>query len=375
MEPAGLLARRTLSVNDAKGGGTRSANSKKVQRWTLPMLFAGAALGCGTNQIVTHHVDDPGVGGGSGSSTGSGPEAVCSGQCTPLGPAGWEGPTLLWMGKAGDAPECPPSAPVRGLPLFAELNAPTLCDLCECEAPSGTCALPTTLTAWASTCPTEGSTATQTSFNAPADWSGACTDASAIPAKQKCNAVDCVQALTIAPVALTEAPCAVTVVPVPAKVPPTWGMVAQSCHGLTTGSCTSPSEICAPAAPPGFSQCLVRDGDKECPDPYTVRHVFYDDLTDTRSCSPCACGAPLGSNCTTLVSIFKDGACSSSALVVSFPVDATDTACFDILPVGPALGSKLASAPVYAPGVCQASGGDPSGEAAPAEPATFCCLP
>ena len=75
------------------------------------------------------------------------------------------------------------------------------------------------------------------------------------------------------------------------------------------------------------------------------------------------------------MSIFKDGACSSASLVGSLSIDATDSACFPILPTGQALGSKLASAPVYAPGVCQASGGEPTGEAIPAEPATFCCLP
>src|SRR5512132_2787883 len=201
----------------------------KIQRLTLPMLLASAALGCGTNAIITHHVDDPGVGGGSGSSTSSGAEDACPGQCAPLAPAAWLGPILLWIGKAGDAPECPPSAPIKGFPMFDELNAPNLCDICQCEAPSGTCALPTTFTAWASTCPVDGSSLPQTPFDAPAGCSGACTDASAIAAKQKCNNGDCVQALTIAPVTLTEPPCAVTVVPVPAKLPYTWGTVAQSC--------------------------------------------------------------------------------------------------------------------------------------------------
>ena len=48
---------------------------------------------------------------------------------------------------------------------------------------------------------------------------------------------------------------------------------------------------------------------------------------------------------------------------------------FDILPSGQALGSKLATAPVYAPGACQVSGGEPGGQALPADPTTFCCLP
>jgi hypothetical protein len=50
-------------------------------------------------------------------------------------------------------------------------------------------------------------------------------------------------------------------------------------------------------------------------------------------------------------------------------------ACLDIVPSGQALGSKLATAPIYAPGACQVSGGEPTGEALSVEPSTFCCLP
>ena len=46
-----------------------------------------------------------------------------------------------------------------------------------------------------------------------------------------------------------------------------------------------------------------------------------------------------------------------------------------VVPSGQALRSKLATAPVYVPGVCQASGGEPVGDAVPVEPSTFCCLP
>lgn len=348
----------------------------KVQWSAFPMLLAIAAVGCGTNQAVVRH-DDPGVGGGgaggSGSSVSSGPEAACLGQCAPLGPGEWLGPLLLWIGKEGEAPECPPSAPVDGSLVFTDLNAPNTCGVCKCDAPSGACTRPISLTAGAATCAGEGSGVPHTSFDAPAGWTGACTAASPIPKDQKCNNVNCVQSLTIAPLALAETACAVTVAPIAEKLSYTWGTAARSCHGLTQGSCASPSEICAPAAEAGFAQCLVREGDKECPAPYTVRHVFYDDLMDTRSCSPCSCSAPVGGTCSSFVSVFSDGSCSSPVGAVT--VDATGSKCFDIAPSGQALGSKLATEPVYSPGVCQISGGEPSGEAVPAEPSTFCCLP
>jgi hypothetical protein len=56
-------------------------------------------------------------------------------------------------------------------------------------------------------------------------------------------------------------------------------------------------------------------------------------------------------------------------------IDATGPACFDILPSGQALGSKLAEEPVYVHGACQVSGGEPVGDAVAVDPLTYCCLP
>jgi hypothetical protein len=123
---------------------------------------------------------------------------------------------------------------------------------------------------------------------------------------------------------------------------------------------------------PGFAQCLVQYGNRECPGAYPDKHVFYYGFDDTRACAPCACSAPAGSTCSAFVSAFKDGACSSP--VVAGTVDASGPKCLDVLS-GVALGSKLATEPVYVPGVCQASGGEAIGDAVPEEPSTFCCLP
>ncbi|MEP7123215.1 MAG: hypothetical protein ABJE95_19965 [Byssovorax sp.] len=174
---------------------------------------------------------------------------------------------------------------------------------------------------------------------------------------------------------LTETPCGVTVEPIAADLPYTWGTMARSCRGVLSGECGNPNEVCTPAVEPGFAQCLVHVGDKECPGAYSVRHVFYDGFVDTRACTACACSAPIGGACSAVVSVFKDDACSPSALVVAGTIDATGPVCLDVAPSGQALGSKLATAPVYAPGACQVSGGEPTGQALPAEPSTYCCLP
>ncbi|MEO5728194.1 MAG: hypothetical protein ABI134_27210 [Byssovorax sp.] len=291
----------------------------------------------------------------------------------PLGPADWLGPALLWMGNPGEAPECPPSAPVDSAFVFTDLNAPNVCGACECEAPSGSCTLPTTLTAAASTCAGDGPSVPHTAFDAPGVWGGSCAAENPIPANQKCNGVNCVQSLTIAALTLTEAPCAVSTTPVPSKLPYIWGTVARTCRGAVDGPCATPAEVCTPPAPAGFEQCLLQNGDKECPDTYSVKHVFYRGLTDTRACTSCACSAPVGSTCTAFITAFKDGSCSSP--VVAGTVTATQPFCTDIQPMGSALGSKLATEPVYAPGACQVSGGQAVGEALPEESSTFCCLP
>lgn len=353
--------------------------STKIHRQVIAVLVLGAAgFGCGTASVPVPE-DYAGVGGGGGAGGDGGGTAGtgggCAGQCAPLGPADWLGPALLWIGKEDQAPECPPSSPVKSEFVFNDLNAPTVCGACKCDAPSGSCALPTSLTAYNSTSCPAPSGSVPTLFDAPAGWDGACTPANPIPAKKMCIGGDCVQSLTIEPLSLTEMPCGVSVEPVAAKLPYAWGTAARTCHGVAFGPCMTPAEICAPPVEPGFEQCLIHDGDRECPGPYTVKHVFYYGFEDTRACAPCACSAPIGGTCTASVSVFKDPLCATPILGGSYGIDSTGPACIDILPSGQAFGSKLATAPVYSPGVCQVSGGEAIGGAAPTEPSTFCCLP
>lgn len=346
----------------------------------LVLTVAALAVGCGTNGVILN--DDAtgagGAGGMGGSTAGTGGGDACQGQCAPLGPGSWLGPLLVWIGKDGEAPDCPASAPVADAPMFADLDAPTLCGACKCDAPTGTCALPGMFAAAAATCAGNGPGVPHTSFDAPAGWDGSCTAASPIPALQKCGGfnVNCVQSLTLPPLTLTEMPCGISEEPIAAKLPYTWGTVARSCHGTAYGRCATPAETCAPAPEPGFTQCLVRDGDRECPAAdYTVKHVFYAGVLDTRECSPCACSTPVGSTCSAIISVFNDGSCSPAALVVAGSADAVSPTCHDVTPSGQALLSKLATAPVYAPGACQVSGGEPMGQALPEDPTTYCCLP
>lgn len=278
----------------------------------------------------------------------------------------------MWMGKPSDAPECPASAPVVGDLGYDDLSAPLVCGACSCSPPSGSCGLPTTLTAASTGCSGTATGATHTAFDAPAGWSGSCNATNPIAANQKCNGVNCVQSLTIAPLTLTEGPCGASTGPQPSELTHTWGTIARSCSGVAQGTCEGAGEVCSPAPEPGFLRCITRDGDYACPEAYSVKHVFFDGLSDTRACSPCGCGAPEGSACTALVSAYGDSACAS--MIGSVTVDASGPACLDV-PSGAALGSKLAAEPHYAPGVCHAVGGEGTGVALPTDPVTICCLP
>jgi hypothetical protein len=89
-------------------------------------------------------------------------------------------------------------------------------------------------------------------------------------------------------------------------------------------------------------------------------------------CSPCGCGTPAGSQCTATISIYSDNACSLP-VPLTLGVDSLMEKCSEVT-AGVELGSKEMTPPIFHPGTCQPTGGDPAGEATPILPVTFCCL-
>jgi hypothetical protein len=178
---------------------------------------------------------------------------------------------------------------------------------------------------------------------------------------------------------MSEGECLPSVASTPSKTPPepaTWSTAALVCVGKPSGLCADPGETCAPVVPdpsPSFLVCIVRDGDRACPEGWSDKHVFFDHVDDSRTCSPCACSAPSGSACAGSISVFKDSDCSVP-LPLTLSLDATGPSCHTV-PPGSALGSKAAGPLTYTPGTCQPSGGEPIGSTTPAEPSTFCCRP
>jgi hypothetical protein len=341
------------------------------------------AAACGMSGATTS-ASASGAGGGGGgtaasstaasttaaSSTG-GSTGECPGQCVPLEPAGWFTPEIVWFGDPGSEPDCGgDSIAYEG---FAGLTAPFDCGTCACSAPTGSCDLPSTISATAAAC---GQTGATTTFDPASGWSGACDSNDAIPSGKLCGGVKCVQSVTMGPMTLNDGACTPSPAQFPPPSPPTWKTAAIACGINPFFTCPDPYARCAPAARPGFKVCVFADslGDVPCATvgPYTERHVFYGDFDDTRACSPCTCGAPSGSACSSTVSLYTDGACSSQ--VGSLTVDATGPKCVDV-PSGSALGSKSATPPSYTPGACAPGGGAPTGAATPTKAATYCCLP
>lgn len=304
-------------------------------------------------------------------------EPACVGQCLPFPPDGWEFPDLVWMGPETQVPPCPDVAAKLGYEGHADLNAPSACGECRCNKPTGTCGLPATFTASSNVCPGTDPGAQYTPFDPPAGWDGSCTVNATVPGDPGCAGASCVRSVTVAPLTLDETACGATQLPGPQDSPPTWSTYARSCRGIAPGSCGNNAITCVPPNPAGFRVCVYRDGDRDCSTPnlapYTEKHVFFDGFHDLRTCSPCTCSPPAGGGCNGMVSLFSDDACSTS-LVSDYLIDATKPACVDIVS-GSALASKSATTPIYAPGACLPSGGEPMGSADPIGPSTLCCIP
>ncbi len=337
--------------------------------------------GCGVQSAPLYYCEDPDIGhkGPDGEpdpchfQEAAGGDPQCDVGDFVHWPAIWADPTLLWIGAEEQAPECPRGPLTISYEGRTDLVAANACEACTCEPPTGSCALPSTLTASTNACSMPGGPST--SFNAPTPWDGSCDSTTQTPD-------GAAYSLTIAPMTMTENGCTPGP-PIPAKVVSLhWDTFARGCDVVFP---ISPIErsICFPGdlLPPGFALCIIRDGEHACPaDPknsFTERHVFYQGVQDDRQCSACSCGAPTGSACTATISIYKgnDLTCSGPALV-PIPVSSKGPTCLDIQLPGQALGSKKATTPTtYLPGTCPPMGGDASGTALPTEPTTLCCRP
>jgi hypothetical protein len=114
---------------------------------------------------------------------------------------------------------------------------------------------------------------------------------------------------------------------------------------------------------------MFQTGDLKCPGgAYSVKHLYYASVSDTRDCATCTCGSLTGATCSASVHQYssKDGTCSSGSVSYGQPI-----AC-DAINLPPADFMLTIDS---TPGSCAPSQGVATGGASPASATTFCCLP
>jgi len=110
--------------------------------------------------------------------------------------------------------------------------------------------------------------------------------------------------------------------------------------------------------------CILSPGDLSCPPgAYSVRHVYYASVSDSRACTACACGVAAGVTC----SATAQQGCGQTGPAIPLP-----TACASL----PSPGSvTLIAAATVTGGSCTPSGGQPTGALVPTGATTLCCMP
>ncbi|MDI1480415.1 hypothetical protein [Polyangium sp. y55x31] len=302
--------------------------------------------------------------------------ACAGGVCVPPAPGAWKGPLPFHYGASIDVPACPESAPIVAFDGFVEPASPS-CSTCSCDAPIGTCHRPETWTVSSAACADPG-LGVNTNFDPPTSWDGSCNEDKAIIEGKLCGAVPCVRSITISPPVIEEQPCTVHVSGDPAPSPPhawhgnPWEPMGRACtSGASAPTCTAESgKVCVPS-PPGFSPCVLREGDHPCPEGWGDRHLLYGQVEDDRACSACTCSEPSGGTCDVLASIFSEPACGQLNLSLTVSAGMVSP-CHDFMP-GTQLSGKRIDALTYEPGTCTPSGGELVGDLVLAEATTVCC--
>jgi hypothetical protein len=311
--------------------------------------------------------------------------------CVPAVPAGWTGPVAFYEGTNA-APLCNASG---GFPTQKQsahsgiVPGDATCPTCECNF-TGTPVCKANLVF--------GSTADCQSGCCWGSAPGICTGSPLTATNGTCLGVGLCQNGTIKPTAIeiTSASVSGTCTSAAngtADIPtPTWTNEVRACgDAVATGKGCGTDGACmpVPAAPFGSSACIYKTGDTSCPSPFSTKHLVHQNTQDTRSCTPCSCGALTGGDCTGgTVSVFPAAGCGSGAQT------ATIGACNDIgidpsptpaqpgqCEATPGVPNPADSRSVLYSGAtpsgtpsCPPSGGQVSGAATAIDPITFCCL-
>src|SRR5580700_648719 len=287
-----------------------------------------------------------------GAATGSCP---ADSTCAPAFPVDWAPVALYEWPVDAAVPACADgyvSAPAfQGHGGFDADAGATTCSACSCS-PGGACSSP------------------GRSFFADSECTTACGTSQ--PLASTCVTAPSCNYFQVGESTPTGAAC--TASGGTASLHSPWSETVSACTPSGAPACGS-GGVCLPA--PSASQnagfCISQAGVAPCPaGPYSVKHVFYDGLTDTRGCDPCTCTVTSSPECMggdglpyTMPSCEVPIPSSIPFLVPSGCVATSFSSA--VIPAG---GFKLVNMPTLQPATCAASpsGGQPTGSVTPNQP-------
>jgi hypothetical protein len=268
--------------------------------------------------------------------------------CVPKKPGGWNGPIALYDGDPAASPGCPVEFPAVAYEGNDDLvPMPAVCTGCTCGAPGVTCTPAPLVLHGNAQCANQTGSAAQPQPGQCGPIQPPNGTAAYSAAAPQANAGACQPSMVT------------TMVP-----PPTWQTTGLACGAGATGTGCGATSICAPRAPSPFGAglCVYRSGDHACPAGYGVKHLYYDNVVDSRGCDPCTC-APAVASCAATTTVFADGVCIAPSL--SVPNDGSCKAG----PVGGTITIQVTPS-----GSCMPTGGAPHGTVVPgALTTTVCC--
>jgi hypothetical protein len=297
--------------------------------------------------------------------------------CARAAPVGWVGPVSLFEGAPGALPAC--GSGFASKPAYDGYASPKVPAGCPCTcAPSGvhcTAHMATYHTtdpqkpcgnASPNPCPVPPNTCGPP----PAcslDWQegdvGSCREYCVIP-------------WAVVTTKVVAGKCMVSS-PLPTTPPAwSWGLAARACapESPMREACAD-GQLCVPlpSAASKAVSCIFHGGDVSCPPTsgYPTKRVYFGAATDTRSCTGCACAAPVNGGCAGKMSKLSGADCAGASVYESFDIP---IGCSDHFIALLRLDSLAFKPSGCAP---SAGAGQLSGSVSPdpSTATTFCCLP
>jgi hypothetical protein len=284
----------------------------------------------------------------------------CSAACVPAAPSNWQGPLQIAEATGGPPPPVPPDCDASAAypkQVYEGMRTPVAPDAgcsCTCGPPSGTtCDSPLANYFSDNMCTASCGTTNQPITTACTTLSlGGCGGTHITLTDSVASGGSCV-------------PDAGTTI-----VPAGWTARVRLCEPSTTPTTSGcdAGQVCAPAVSLPFqtgTYCIARSGTWTCPTDYPTQRIYYAGSSDTRACTPCACGPASGATCSGgTATFYGGGSCSGGSTILSVPQTCTNLG-------GAQVGVFSGAMP--SGGGCVPEGGVPTGSFQPTTPTTVCC--